>query len=230
MTLHREDAFAHDSRRVALFDLDGTLVDSLEGMAMAVNRLLRSLGARPLSLSEAAPFLGHGLVNLARRACHSRGVEPSVGDIDTFMQDYLGDPLTGTRLYPGVLPTLAVLAQQGWRLGVCTNKAEAAATTILDGLGILGYFDVVCGGDSVAWPKPDPRHIAHTLEAAGLDACPAILIGDTVVDVEAARAFGIPYIFAAWGYGAMPADVDESSIADAIADVPHMLERTMKPA
>jgi phosphoglycolate phosphatase len=228
MTLHSLDVFAHDSRRVALFDLDGTLVDSLEGMTMAVNRLLKSLGARPLPMFEVAPLLGHGLIKLANQACHLRGVEPSPDDMDSYMRDYREDPLTGTRLYPGVLSTLTVLVQQGWRLGVCTNKIESVATTILASMGVLGYFDVVCGGDSVAWPKPDPRHIAHALEAAGMSTCPAVLIGDTTVDVGAARAFGIPYIFAAWGYGGVPADVHESSIATSIVDVPALLDRIMK--
>lgn len=218
-------AFILDTDRVAVFDLDGTLVDSVEGMTLAVNRLLRSLRAPPLVCREVAAFLGHGLEMLARRACRFRGVQPSDDDIRHFIHDYGLDPLTGTRLYPGVAATLSTLAQEGWRLAVCTNKAEDAALSILGGLEVLGYFDVVCGGDTIAWPKPDPRHIEQTLRLGGLGGLPAVMIGDNAVDVAAATGYGIPCLFASWGYGQAPSSQPASLIARSFTDIPAMLER-----
>lgn len=217
--------FVLDTDRVAIFDLDGTLVDSVEGMTLAVNRLLRSLRAPPLVCKEAAAFLGHGLEMLARRACRLRGVTPSDEDIQHFVNDYRLDPLTGTRLYPGVANTLSALAQEGWRLTVCTNKAEEAALTILGGLDVLGYFDVVCGGDATGTPKPDPRHIEHTLRLGGLGCLPAVMIGDNAVDVAAAAGYGIPCIFASWGYGQAPSGFRDAMSAQQFTDLPELLER-----
>lgn len=215
--------FVLDTDRVAIFDLDGTLVDSVEGMTLAVNRLLRSLRAPPLVCKEAAAFLGHGLEMLARRACRFRGVTPTDEDIHHFVDDYRLDPLTGTRLYPGVANTLSALAQEGWRLAVCTNKAEDAALAILGGLDVLGYFDVVCGGDAVETPKPDPRHIEHTLRLGGLGCLPAVMIGDNAVDVAAAAGYGIPCIFASWGYGQAPAGFRDGQRAQRFTDIPRLL-------
>lgn len=220
-----EHAFVLDTERVAIFDLDGTLVDSVDGMTAAINRMLRSLKAAPLDRQEATPLLGHGLERFARRACQLRGVLPTDEDIERFLHDYRLDPLNGTRLYRGVNPVLGLLAQTGWRLAVCTNKAEAAALTILDGLGVLGYFDVVCAGDTVAWPKPDPRHIGQTLQLGGLLGLPAVMIGDNAVDIAAAAAYGIPCIFASWGYGQATGDASACHPAGVFTELPGLLER-----
>ncbi|KAG9585818.1 hypothetical protein KCV01_g13670, partial [Aureobasidium melanogenum] len=216
--------FVLDTDRVAIFDLDGTLVDSVEGMTLAVNRLLRTLRAPPLVCKEAAAFLGHGLETLARRACQFRGVMPTDEDIRHFVDDYRLDPLTGTRLYSGVANTLSALAQDGWRLAVCTNKTEDAALTILGGLDVLGYFDVVCGGDAVETPKPDPRHLDHALRLGGLHHLPSVMIGDNAVDVAAADSYGIPCIFASWGYGQAPARPGDLCVARRFTELPSLLE------
>ena len=193
-----------DVGRVAIFDLDGTLVDSIDGMMEAINRIFESRGITALRREEASPLLGHGLETFARRAFQKRAVSPTTDDIKRFMWDYLADPLAGTRLYPGILEALTVLAQKGWRLAVCTNKAEAAAQAILGGLDVLGYFDVVCGGDTVTSHKPAPQHIDETLRRGNLRGLPAVMIGDNAVDIAAANAYGIPGVFVAWGYGQTP--------------------------
>ena len=224
---HDFQAFVLDTERVAVFDLDGTLVDSVEGMTLAVNRLLRSLKAPPLVCKQAAIFLGHGLETLARRACRFRGVVATDDEIRHFVDDYRLDPLTGTRLYPGVAQTLSSLAQEGWRLAVCTNKAEQAALTILEGLDIIGYFDVVCGGDAMGSPKPDPRHIQHTLRLGGLESLPTVMIGDNAVDVAAAAGYGIPCVFASWGYGQLTTRPRDVYPAERFTDLPELLERLL---
>ena len=93
------------------------------------------------------------------------------------------------------------LVHEGWRLGVCTNKPEAAARSLLADLGLESCFGAIGGGDSFPVRKPDPRHLLATLEAAGGCHERAVMGGDHANDVAAASGAGLPCIFAAWGYG-----------------------------
>ena len=93
------------------------------------------------------------------------------------------------------------LADEGWRLAVCTNKPEAAARALLAALGLARCFAAIGGGDSFPVRKPDPAHLLATLQAAGGEPAHAVMAGDHANDVAAARGAGVPCIFAAWGYG-----------------------------
>lgn len=219
-----DQAFTLDIDRVAIFDLDGTLVDSVDGISAAINRLLRSKKATPLQREEATALLGHGLPAFARAACDLRRVTLTDEELQRFQHDYLTQPLIGTKLYPKVSATLSLLAQTGWRLAVCTNKAEAPAIAILAGLGILDYFDVVCCGDTVAHPKPHPSHLSETLERGGLQHLSSVMIGDNAVDVAAATAFGIASVFVTWGYGQANPSSRPSAVADTFEALPGVLE------
>ncbi len=213
-----------DTHRVAIFDLDGTLVDSVDGIAHALNRQLQANGLAPLSRDEAVPLLGDGLAAFARRAYCLRGTTPPAHGIEDFLHDYLSHPPGNARLYPDVAATLDLLAQDGWRMVVCTNKIEAAAIPMLDALGVLHYFDVVCGGDTVSRQKPEAEHIRRTLQRAGLAGLPAVMIGDNKADLAAAAAYGIPAIFADWGYGRLPADVEAPVVATRFSQLPALLD------
>jgi phosphoglycolate phosphatase len=216
---------ADGTDRVAIFDLDGTLIDSVDSITLAMNRLLRSLRAAPLQRAEATKLLGDGLETFARRACELRRITPTDEAIQCFVRDYLMDPLTGTKLYDGVARTLSLLAQTGWRLAVCTNKVETAAMTLLGGLDVLGYFDVVCGGDTVECRKPSPIHLSQTLVRGELQGLAAVMIGDNTVDLAAASAYGIPGVFAAWGYGAMPIHAQVPFVASTFSELPCLLDQ-----
>ena len=217
-------AFNLDSDRVAIFDLDGTLVDSVDGVTVAINRLFRSNKAPPLQREEASALLGHGLDAFAEAACESRGVTLTDDGLRRFHDDYLSNPLIGTKLYPRVPATLSLLVQTGWRLAVCTNKAEAPAVAILTGLAIVEYFDVICCGDTVERRKPDPGHLSETLQRGGLRHLPAVMIGDHAVDVAAASALGIASVFAGWGYGHTESASRPSAVATSFEDLPGILE------
>lgn len=222
-------AFTLDIDRVAIFDLDGTLVDSVDGVTVAINRLLRSKKAFPLQRGEAAALLGHGLQAFAKAACELRGVALTDDGLRRFQYDYLSNPLIGTKLYPRVSATLSLLAQMGWRLAVCTNKAEAPAIAILAGLGILEYFDVICCGDTVEHRKPHPGHLSETLQRGGFQHLPAVMIGDNAVDVAAASSFGIASVFAAWGYGHTEPASQPSAVAASFEDLPGIVEALVPP-
>ena len=221
---HTAEAFTLDTDRVAIFDLDGTLVDSVDGVAVAINRWLRSKKAPPLQREEASALLGHGLDAFAKAACESRGVTLTDDGLRRFHDDYLSNPLIGTKLYPRVPATLSLLAQTGWRLAVCTNKAEAPAVAILKSLAIFEYFDVICCGDTVEQRKPHPGHLSEALQRGGLRHLPAVMIGDHAVDIAAASAFGIASVFADWGYGRTESASQPSAVASSFEDLPGILE------
>jgi phosphoglycolate phosphatase len=197
--------------RTLLLDLDGTLVHSLPDLAAALNRLLRARGLVALSQSDVAAMIGDGVVRLVERAFAARGGVPDGGAVAEFSADYGAHAAVETVPYPGVADALRSLADDGWRLAVCTNKPEAAARSLLSALGLARFFAAVGGGDSFPVRKPDPRHLLATLEAAGGEPGRAVMAGDHANDVVAARGAGVPCIFAAWGYG--PAPMAEGAVA-----------------
>lgn len=189
-------------RGLLLFDLDGTLVDAAPDLAASLNRLLAGLGAPPLSLSEATSFVGDGARVLVRRALAARGLDaPLDAALARFLALYEAHLCEDSRLYPGVAEGLSALAEAGWRLAVCTNKPQRHSEALLAALGIADRFAAVAGGDRFAVRKPDRGHVDGTARLAALPEGPAVMIGDGVNDLLAARSAGIPGVWAAYGYG-----------------------------
>ncbi|WP_454726907.1 MULTISPECIES: HAD family hydrolase [Cupriavidus] len=207
----------------AVFDLDGTLIDAAADIAAALAPGLAARGLAPLALAEAKSLLGDGLRVFARRAFVLRAAEITRTEENRFIDRYLNTPIGDTRLYPEVEATLHRLRRDGWKLAVCTNKVEAAAVDILAQLGILPLFETVCGGDTVPACKPAPVHLAEAIRRAGLQAMPAVMIGDNPADVLAAAAYGIPAVFAQWGYGRLGALQGTCEAAARFADLPALL-------
>ena len=185
--------------RTILFDLDGTLVDSLPDLAASLNRVLAEEGLAPFAAQEVTGMVGDGLAALLARALAERGRNRDRALLARFRRDYFGAVAVASRPYPGVPETLAELAAEGWRMAVCTNKPEEAARRRLAALGLDAWFTCVAGADTFQVRKPDPRHLLATLDAAGGTAARAIMLGDHANDVAAARAAGIIPVFALWG-------------------------------
>lgn len=190
-----------------LLDLDGTLVDTVPDLLASLNRLMDSRKLPALSAAEVIPMIGDGAAVLVRRAMAARGREATPADVQALLADYTANVADGSRLFPGVEPTLRAMAADGWRLAVCTNKPVVASRELLSTLGVLDLFAAVGGGDSYRTRKPDPKHLLSTLADAGGRADAAVMVGDHHNDVQAAAGAGVPCIFAAWGYGAAPAEV-----------------------
>jgi phosphoglycolate phosphatase len=187
--------------RTLLLDLDGTLVHSVPDLTAALNRLMAARGLSGFSQAETALMVGDGVAALVERAFAARGRSPDAVSMKEYSADYAAHAAVETRAYPGVADGLQALADEGWRLAVCTNKLEAAARSLLDALGLGRYFAAIGGGDSFPVRKPDPAHLLATLRAAGGEPAHAVMAGDHANDVAAARGAGLPCIFAAWGYG-----------------------------
>jgi len=218
-------ALSHTDPRapVAIFDLDGTLIDTAWDVALALNPGLREHGLPELDPTQAAALMGHGLQRFAQGAFGRHGKSPTEEDVTAFIERYAREPVVHTRPYPGVHETLGRLANDGWKLVVCTNKMERLARDILHRVNLLGDFNTVCGSDQAPAKKPDPRHLEATLDRAGLVGHPAVMIGDFTADLGAARAFGIPSIFARWGYGDPSLAAQATRAAQQFRDLPALL-------
>jgi len=180
--------------RLAVFDLDGTLVDSLEDLWQAVNHALDGVGLPRRTLDEVRGFVGEGAPLLVRRSIAPREdlFEPALRAWRAHYREHL---LDHTRLFPGVGQ---LLASAPCTLAVHTNKPGAMARRILDGLGVLGRFAAVVGGDE-APRKPDPAGTLAILAKGGVPPSEAVLVGDSRVDCATAAAAGIRFLAVTWG-------------------------------
>ncbi len=203
--------------RAVVFDLDGTLIDSLPDIAAALNHVLVAEGLAPLGTHEVRVMIGDGAKVLVQRGLAARGVVAAPRHLAAFLRFYEADDEARTVIYPGVLAALEALREAGHPMGVCTNKPEGPARHVLSALGLGRYFRAVAGGDSLAYRKPDPRHLAAVLEALG--GGPAVMIGDHENDMAAARGCKVPGIFVRWGYGEAQGDY----AADRAEELPGMI-------
>ncbi len=181
--------------RLAVFDLDGTLVDSVDDLHASVNHALASLGQPLRSRDEVRSFVGEGARVLLARSVAPRDelVEPALAAWRAHYAEHL---LDRTRAYEGIP---ALLAGAGIPLAVLTNKPGAMARRILDGLGLLSRFVAVTGGDE-APRKPDPTGLLELVVRAGATPTEAVLVGDSRHDVETALAARVRFVAVTWGF------------------------------
>jgi phosphoglycolate phosphatase len=218
------------TRCAILFDLDGTLVDSLPDLAAAVNALLAEEGRPPLPLPALAGMIGDGTAALLRRALAASGIEdaPFAPLLQRFLALYEAGAIRLTRPYPGVPEGLATLAAAGCRLGLCTNKPEHATRTVLQGLGLDRFFDAVIGGDTVGALKPDPAPLLAALARLEVPPTRAAMVGDHRNDIMAAKSTGAAAVLARYGYGsATLGDAAADAQIDRFADLPAALARLL---
>lgn len=191
-----------EGRRVKaiIFDLDGTLIDSAPDIHAAVNRTLAGLDREALDLDTIRAFIGDGVPVLMERVIKARGLEPGQRDamVEAFLAHYEADPATLTTLYPGVEDALEQFRDEGWAMGVCTNKPEAPSRAILKTFGIDGFFSAVVGGDTVEARKPDPKPLHAVCEQLG--AKQAVFVGDSEIDAATAQATGMRFALFTEGY------------------------------
>lgn len=212
-----------------IFDLDGTLIDSAPDLHAALNRLMEVLDRRMLALSEVIPMIGDGVPMLVQRALEATGGVP--GDYDEILKRYHGIYGSAvadlTTIYPGVEETLSVLQRAGHRMGVCTNKPQAATHAVLKALNLAQYFSAVAGGDSFAVRKPDAGHLLGTLNMLdGATADRAVMIGDSHNDIQVAINAKVRSIAVSYGYRRQPVEeLGADIILDNFADIPGALTR-----
>ncbi|HEV2083203.1 MAG TPA: HAD-IA family hydrolase [Brevundimonas sp.] len=206
------------------FDLDGTLVETAPDLIGTLNRLLAARGLAPRPVSAARHLVGHGAVALLKDGFREAGAEWDAAEEPTllaaFLDDYLAHICDHSHVYPGVEAALDRLAARGAILCVATNKPTHLSLALFDRLGLTGRFAAICGADAVSARKPDAAHIRETVARAGGDPARAIMVGDSITDVSAARATGVPVIVTTFGYTEIPAhDLGGDAVIDGFGEL-----------
>jgi phosphoglycolate phosphatase len=190
------------SIRLFVFDLDGTLVDSLRDLADSANALLVECGAPPLDQAAIGAMVGDGAAELVARALSAAGVPPPADALDRFLAIYDTKLTDYTRPYEGITETLDALRQRA-SLAVLTNKPLAATRRILAALDLTTWFeeDTIFGGDGPFPRKPDPAALLQLCARASVDKDAAMMVGDSAVDWRTARNAGTRICLARYGFG-----------------------------
>lgn len=212
------------NRHILAFDLDGTLVDSAPDIAGAANATLADFGAPPLTLVAITRMIGDGAPKLMERALAAARLDMPLSIVmPTFMRHYDAHATRLVRPFPGVIATLDILRDQGYRLGVCTNKPIAATRLVLDFCGLDSYFTACIGGDSMPQRKPAPEPLLATIARLGGEPSQAVMIGDSSTDHATAEAAGVPALILPSGYG--QENIAATPGFTSFADLPALLAR-----
>ncbi len=207
--------------RLFVFDLDGTLVDSLRDLADSANALLATCGAQQLDETAIGSMVGDGAARLVARALSSAGVRPSADALDRFLAIYDTRLLDHTRPYEGIPEALAALSKRA-SLALLTNKPRTATRKILAGVDLIAFFDedAMIGGDGPFPRKPDAAGLLHLCARAGVGTAEAMMVGDSVIDWRTAKNAGTRICLARYGFGFRGFPEGELARDDVVIDRP----------
>ena len=196
--------------RAVIFDLDGTLVDTAPDLMRATNFVLTGMGRRALEMPEVRAFVGHGARALLTRGLAATGGLPDVYDVEAdyrrFVDFYSANIAQDSAPFPGIVGLLERLKEEGFGLGVCTNKLEGLSVQLLDALDLSKYFGSVIGPDTLGVAKPDPKPFYEAVSRLDLDNPRALMVGDSETDILTARNAGVPVIAVPFGYTPRPVE------------------------
>nr|WP_240149208.1 HAD hydrolase-like protein [Asaia sp. As-1742] len=218
--------------KTAVFDLDGTLIDSLPDLAESGMELLKSYDLHPPSMEAVRSMIGDGANRLVDRLLIYGGDEKRIDRDEAtkrFLEIYEPRSTSKTRLFPDTQETLTTLRERGIACVICTNKPIKAAQDIIETLGIASMIDAIGGGDSFATRKPDPEHIRNTVRLIHAEPARGIMIGDHQNDIMAAMGVPMPSLFASWGYGDRSMSAHATAIAGCVAELPRLIYDLSRP-
>ena len=220
---------------VIAFDLDGTLVDTAPDLIGVLNYILAEHGHDGLPLESARSVVGHGARAMLTRGFAAAGETLATADMDRlfehFIELYVGRIAMASRPFPGLIEALDDLEAAGARFAVCTNKRTDLSLALLDALDLTRRFAAVVGPDLAGAYKPDPKHLAYTVEAAGGRLDRALMVGDASTDTGAARAARVPVIAVSFGYNDAPiAELGADAVIDHFGELPATARRLLAAA
>ncbi|MGF6720925.1 phosphoglycolate phosphatase [Paraburkholderia sp. GAS41] len=226
--MQRHSPVTRSRPRAVLVDLDGTMVDTAPDIVEAVGRTFDEFGTARLPFATVCGFIGKGVPNLVRRSLEASGLDRRI-DADhaqnVFHRHYAQ---TNGRLgcvFPDVSAGLGELQRLGYRLACVTNKPHELAARLLFTTGLARYLDVLVAGDSIASMKPAPEPLWHACQLLDVAHENSVLVGDSPVDVAAARAAGLPVFIVSYGYAGPdgPAALECNGLIDSLAAMPAIL-------
>ncbi len=213
-----------------LIDVDGTLVDSVPDLAFCVDEMMQRLGLPPHGEAKVRQWVGNGVERLVRRALVGQlEGEPDAALFEKaypiFLELYAENTSKRSRLYPGVREGLDYLKSAGYKLGCVTNKAAQFTEPLLKDLGVYDDFAIVISGDTLPKKKPDPLPLLHAADFFGIRPENALMIGDSISDVKAARAAGFQIVCMSYGYnhGQDIREANPDAVIDSMAELPELL-------
>lgn len=188
--------------RLAVFDLDGTLIDSRRDLADSANEMLAGYGAPPLSDDHIASMVGCGAPTLVKRVLAAGGVNAPVDEaLPRFLSAYDARLTHHTRPYDGIPELLDDLRSRDTAMALLTNKPREQSVRILDAFGLVKYFPWVVGGDGPLPRKPAPDGMRFLMTQASAGPSETVLIGDSMIDLETSRNAGVRVCLARYGFG-----------------------------
>jgi len=215
-----------------LIDVDGTMVDSVPDLAFCVDEMMRQLGRAPRGETEVRNWVGNGVERLVRRALIGQlDGEPDEADFEAaypiFLELYAENTSKRSVLYPGIREGLDYLKAAGYALGCVTNKAEVFTEPLLKDLGVYDDFSLVVSGDTLEYTKPHPAPLLHAAEFFKVAAENALMVGDSISDVKAARAAGFMIACVPYGYnhGEDIRDANPDVVIETLAHLKNELEQ-----
>ncbi len=206
--------------RAVLFDLDGTLIDSVPGIHTAVDRSLSEMHGRGCSPDQVRQWVGNGPRVLMQRALDTSDSDSIDAGLQVFERHY-AETLYDAVLYPRVAEGLAQLQQAGLSLACLTNKPWPFTQPMLRHLGLEKFFDTVICGDQVERPKPDPQSLLMACDRLDVSVPEALMVGDSANDIQPAQTLGMRSVAVTWGYpgGRSLADFNPALRATRFAEV-----------
>lgn len=218
-----------------LFDLDGTLVDSVPDLATSANLLLGENGLQQLDTDAVRSMIGNGVRKLVERAFAARDVLLEETDLDSRtgrMMEIYADYLTAETVFmPSAREIVAAYHKANTRIAVVTNKPEGFSRIILDELGIGAMVDCVVGGDTGPERKPAPDMLLHACRQMDVHVSRALMIGDSPADIGAARNASMACVAVRGGYTNVPVEeLGADIVIDTLAELPRAIEKLKEPA
>ena len=191
-----------------VFDLDGTLAETAGDLVATLNHILIREGLRAVSEADARRMVGTGARQLIKLGFEKSGASVAPDRLEILFKDFLEhyeeNVAVHSFLFPGVAQALDRFETAGFSFAVCTNKASKPSVKLLTELGVADRFRAICGQDTFAWWKPDPRALLSTIDRAGGDPTRAIMVGDSRTDIDTAKAAGVPVVAVDFGYTDTP--------------------------
>jgi len=192
------------NKKLFIFDLDGTLVDTAPDFKNSINYMLNELNESEVSLKEIRNWVGYGARELIRRTVVDKNIPHDEQRIEEmlkiFLLHYTHNIDDDSVLFNNVRNVLEFLKDNGIKLAVCTNKMERLSNILLEKLNVLHMFDYLVGGDSLSKSKPDPFPLLNICEKLNTEISDSIMIGDSVTDLNAGKGAGMPVVLVSYGY------------------------------
>ena len=217
-------------KKSVIFDLDGTLIDSVPDLCREISLFLNKHGRRALTESETVSIIGNGAAMMLRGAYELTG--EAVGEsempalLDAWVRQYADAEMSLTYAFPRVSETLERLKKDGFKLAVCTNKPHEPTLAILKKLDLEKYFDVVLDADALPVRKPRPEPLWEAVKRMGGTNDSAVMVGDSEADAAAARNAGFPVVLLTYGYSHVPFDeIKPDALIDDFGELPDVLKR-----